>query len=134
MRGGALPLLGWAALLAAFLAVNWIWTDDTIQVASFGFAVLITLVVAGYLALDSHREALRRGPPPPAAGPEAVPAASLGAALAGIAVAAVGLGLAFGRFLVFFGLGLLIVALGRLVGEVTAQRREWREWLRRGPR
>ena len=38
MRGGAIPLLAWGALLVVLMAINWIWTGDAIQVGTFGFA------------------------------------------------------------------------------------------------
>lgn len=123
MRGGAIPVLCWAALLMALMALNWVWTGDTIQVASLAFASLMVLGVAGAAVVLARRDALRRGPPPVSDEPETVPHASLPAALAGIAVAAMGLGLAFGRFLIYFGAGLLIASLGRLTLELSAQRR-----------
>jgi hypothetical protein len=131
MRGGAIPLIGWALVLAVLLAVNWIWTGDTIQVACFGFAVGVILAAAALLAARGRGDAVRRGPPPATREAEAVPAASLGAALAGISVATIGLGLAFGRFLVYFGAGVLIVSLGRVITEVAAQRRALRAWRER---
>ena len=54
MRGGALPLLGWGCLLVVLMAINWIWTDDTIQVATFGFAAPWPFLGGG------HRRAARR--------------------------------------------------------------------------
>lgn len=123
MRGGAIPVLCWAALLMALMALNWVWTGDTIQVASLAFASLMVLGVAGAAIVLARQEALRRGPPPVSGEPETVSHASLPAALAGIAVASMGLGLAFGRFLIYFGAALLIASLGRLAFELSAQRR-----------
>jgi membrane protein implicated in regulation of membrane protease activity len=128
MRGGAIPLLAWSALLALLLAGNWVWTGDAIQVAEFGFAVL-AIALAGLTAILASRrrdhEAIRPGPPEPPAPDEVevVPDLSVGAALAALAVAAILFGLAFGHFLVYFGAGLLALALGRLAVERRAQAR-----------
>jgi high-affinity Fe2+/Pb2+ permease len=63
--------------------------------------------------------------------PEAVPTASLGALLVAVAVGSIVFGLAFGRFLVYFGAGLLIVSLGMVVRELLAERRQRRAWAHR---
>lgn len=122
MKGGAIPLLAWGSLLLVLLTINWIWTGDAIQVGSLAFAVIVVLGSVGSLALK-NREALRRGAPDPQIEPEAVPQASLGAALAGFAIATFMFGFVFGTFLIFFGAGLLVASLGRLVVELRAQHR-----------
>jgi high-affinity Fe2+/Pb2+ permease len=58
-----------------------------------------------------------------------VPTASLGAVLIGVAVASIMFGLAFGRFLIYFGGGLLITSLGLVARELLAERHERRRWL-----
>jgi hypothetical protein len=123
MRGGAIPLLAWAVVLAVLMAGNWVWTGDKLQIAQFGFAVLV-IVLIGLLLVWRSREALRRGPPGPSplGRVEAIPDLSLGAALAAIALASIAFGLDFGRFLIYFGAGLLAVALGRIVAELRAAR------------
>jgi hypothetical protein len=122
MRGGALPLLAWGALLVVLLAINWIWTGDAIQVGSFAFAVLVIYAAAALLGL-TRREALRPGAPEPRPEePETVPQASIGAVMAALSVAAIVFGLTFGRFLIFFGAGMLVVSLGRLGLELRSQR------------
>ena len=123
MRGGAIPLLAWGALLIVMAAINWIWTADAIQVGTFAFAAGVVLAAGGLLALLSGARAVRRGPPEPSLEPEAVPTASLGAALAGLSVAAILFGFAFGRFPIYFGVGMLLVSLGRIAIEVRTQRR-----------
>lgn len=125
MRGGAIPLLAWGALLAALGAINWIWTGDAIQVGTFGFAVLVVAGAAGVAALTG-RDALRPGPPEPRGEPEAVPDTSVGSVMVALALGSILFGLAFGKFPVYFGAGLLVVALGRLAIEVRAQRRSER--------
>jgi hypothetical protein len=123
MRGGAIPILAWAILLAVLMAGNWIWTGDAIQIGEFGFAVL-AIVLTGLLLISRCREAIRRGPPEPSprARVEAIPDLSIGAAMAAIALASIGFGLDFGRFLIYFGFGLLALSLGRLGVELRATR------------
>lgn len=123
MRGGAWPLLGFGSLMLMMMSANWIWTGDAIQIASLGFAAAVAYVAAAVLLVRGRREPLRRGAPRPGTTPESVPAASLGAALAGFAAATVVFGLVWGRFLVFFGAGLLVASVGVLARERAAQRR-----------
>ena len=122
MRGGAIPLLAWGTLLVMLLAINWIWTGDAIQVGSFAFAALAVFGGAATLIVVAPRQALRRGPPPPLPGPEAVPQASTGALLAGLGVSSIAFGFVFGTFPIFFGAGLLAAAVGRLAIELRAER------------
>jgi hypothetical protein len=129
MRGGALAPLAWALLLALLAITNAIWTTgNIIQGGTFAAAVGSIVALAILLAALSP-EARRKGEPALEARPEAVPAASLAAMLAGIALACFVFGFAFGRFPIFFGAGLLLASLGRLVAEVRAQRRAHRRWL-----
>jgi hypothetical protein len=121
VRGGAIPLLAWGTLLVVLLIINWIWTGDAIQVGSFAFAALV-IYGAGLLLWLASREALRRGPPPPRGEPEALPESSLGAVLIGFSVGCILFGLAWGRFLIYFGAGLLLLSLGRLVLELRSER------------
>jgi multisubunit Na+/H+ antiporter MnhC subunit len=127
MRGGALAPFAWALLLVLLGAINWIWTGDAIQVGTFGFAALAILSLAAGL-VRAAPEARQRGAPEPQGEPEPIPQMSLGAVIAGLAVAAIVLGLAFGHFAIYFGAGLLLVALGRLSVELTAQRRTRDRW------
>ncbi len=127
MRGGAIPLFAWAGVLAVLMAINWIWTGDAIQVGTFAFAVLAVLSAAALLVALAP-QALRRGAPQPRPEPETLPTASLGAVLCALAVAAIVFGLAFGRFLVYFGAGLLLSALARVAIEVAAERRARARW------
>ena len=126
MRGGALPLLAWGALIGALWAINWIWTGDTLQVGTYGFAVGLILAWGALYVLGSRATA-RRGPPEPSAEAEAVPQSSLGALLLGCAVVAAGFGLVFGAFLVLMGAGLFVGAVALLGRELVAQRRALRE-------
>ncbi len=124
MRGGAIPVLAWGLILAVMMALNWVWTGDAIQIGTFAFAVLVVLT-AGLIAVLISRQAIRPGPPepPPPGGLEPVPDLSVGAAVVGLAIAAIVFGLAFGHFLIYCGAGLLVLGLGRLLVERRAQRR-----------
>jgi hypothetical protein len=121
VRGGAIPLLCWATLLAVLLAINWIWTGDAVQVGTFGYAAL-SIYAGGLLLWLRSRVAIRPGPPSASEDPEAVPDASLAAVGAALSVACILFGLAWATFLVFFGGGLLVLSLGRLAVELRAER------------
>jgi uncharacterized membrane protein YfcA len=122
VRGGALPLLGWACLIGALFAMNWIWTGDETQIKIYGSAVGI-VAFAGLLMVLASREAIRRGPPPKREGARArlIPDVSAGAVGAALGVAAAVFGLAFGHFMIYFGCGLLVLSLGRLAIERRAE-------------
>jgi len=134
MRGGAIPLLVWGSLLLVLLALNWIWTGDAIQVASFAFAVssVIGWVIA--LLTSRPREALRRGPPSASREPQAVPSASYGSVLLAVGAASTVFGFAFGHFFVFFGAGLMVVSAGVVARELYAERRARQMWRSEGQR
>jgi len=125
VRGGAIPLFSWGTLLLVLLIINLIWAGSQIQSEMFAFAV--TAVYATALALSVARpESLRRGPPVRESAPEAVPRTSLAAMALGISMGAMMFGVVFGKFLVFIGGGVWLLAAGRLVVEVRAQRRSLR--------
>jgi hypothetical protein len=124
VRGGAIAVVALAGLLALLGVLNLVWTGTAIQAGSFGFAVLAIGGLAGALTLTA-REAIRRGPPGPREEPETVPGASLAAMLAALGFGSFVFGFAFGRFPLYFGIGLMVAAAGRLVLELRAQRR-WR--------
>lgn len=113
MRGGALPMLGWGTLLLVLYATNWIWEGQLIQVGPTSFAILVVYGVALVL-WARRREALRPGAPAAETAPEAVPTASVGAVIAGLAVACILFGLVWALFLVFFGLAMLALGLTRI--------------------
>jgi hypothetical protein len=128
MRGGAIPLLAWALILAILYALNVIWTGNGVNAAMAGFAVAATVGTAlGFIALRP-RETLRKGAPPPSPEPRAIPTASFGAVLLAVGVAALVYGFDFGHFLVYFGAGVIVAAAGILAREVYAQRRALRRW------
>lgn len=123
MRGGALPILAWGCLLGTLMALNAIWTGDSIEIADFAFAILVVLATVLALTLASRRRALRRGPPERVSAPDAAPDISFGAALAAIGFGALIFGLAFGHFFIYFGAGVIAVGLGRVGVELRSQRR-----------
>jgi hypothetical protein len=134
MRGGAIPLLVWALILTVLYALNVVWTGNGVNAAMEAFAVTAIVATAlGFVALRG-REALRRGEPPPSPEPRAVPTASFGAVLLAIGVATLAYGFAFGHFLVYFGAGTIVVALGVLAREAYAQRRVLKHWREGGRR
>lgn len=134
MRGGSIPMLGWGALLAVMLVGCWVWTGRGLEVAEFGFAVSVIWGGAVLFAAMSDRESIRKGEPRPQRRPESIPTASLGAVGIGIGIGSVMFGFAFGRFLVYFGAGLIIAALGRVAYEILDERRARRAWTEREPR
>jgi hypothetical protein len=121
VRGGAIPLLAWGALLAVLMTLNWIWTGDAIQVATFALAVVAVYTGAALLAATG-RDALRRGPPAPTPGPEALPEASVAAVLVGLSIACILFGLVWSEFLIYFGAGVLVLSLGRVALELRTER------------
>jgi hypothetical protein len=120
VRGGAIPLLAWGTLLVVLLVGNWIWTGDAVQVGSFALAAGVVYALAVLLVVSS-RQALKTGPPPPEDELEVVPEASLAAVLVGVSIACIGFGLVWAGFLIYFGAGVLVLSLGRLVLELRAE-------------
>ncbi len=121
MRGGALPMFAWGTVLLVLYVGNWIWEGRIVQVGSTVMALLI-IYLAGLLVWMLRRDAVRRGPPEADPGPEPAPAASSGAVLAGLSVGAIMFGVAWAKFLVYFGAGMLVLSLGRIVVELRAER------------
>jgi hypothetical protein len=120
VRGGAIPLLAWATLLVVLMAGNWIWTGDSVQVGTFALAAGLVYALAALL-VAMNPEALKTGPPPSEDEPEVVPEASLAAVLVGLSIACIGFGLVWAGFLIYFGAGVLVLSLGRLVLELRAE-------------
>ena len=122
MRGGAIPLLAWGTILLLLYIGNWIWDATGVNPAVSALAVLVIYAGAVALTLRAGRRAIRRGPPEPIARIRAEPRASSGAALAAFAFASIVFGFTFGSFAIFFGAGLLVIAIGRIVVEKRAER------------
>ena len=121
MRGGAIPVLAWAGLLFVLFVANWIWDAKAVNAAEAAFAALLIFAAAFALWLARH-ESIRRGPPPQRTTIQAAPSMSLGAVLAGLGVGAILFGLVWAQFIFFFGIGLLVVAGGRLAVEMRSER------------
>ncbi|HET8977204.1 MAG TPA: hypothetical protein VFN87_03540 [Solirubrobacteraceae bacterium] len=129
MRGGAIPLLVWGFILGLSMALVTIWNSGKPVIGFMGgFAVLITFLTALAFILLRPREAVRRGPPEPTGEPRAVPTASYGSVLFAVGGASLVYGLAFGHFLIYFGIGLMVVAVGVIIREKVFQRRALRRW------
>jgi hypothetical protein len=118
-------MLAWGTLLLVLLIGNWVWTGDSIQIGLFAMATGLIYATAALL-VAWNRQALRRGPPQPSFEPEAVPQASLAAVLVGLGIACVGFGLVWAGFLIYFGVGVVVLSFGRLMLEWRAERREIR--------
>ncbi|HLH13757.1 MAG TPA: hypothetical protein VKV16_03130 [Solirubrobacteraceae bacterium] len=133
MRGGALPVFVWACLIGVLWLLNLIWEGRAMQSGDYGFAVAVIALLAVALVL-ACRDAIRRGPPPPATGaakPQRIPDFSFGAVGVAIGIASVVFGLAFGHFLVYFGCGVVVLSVGRLAVELLAARESARRYLGR---
>ena len=115
MNGGARPMLVWALLLSLSGLLNLVWAGVSVQTATFSAAVLAIVVTAvGILIRRAGR------------GPEPVTHASFGTMIAAVGVGALLFGLVFGHFIIYFGSGLIVAGLGRLLLELRAQRRAMR--------
>jgi hypothetical protein len=122
MRGGAIPILAWGTILLVLAIGNWAWDAKPVNgaVASAAVAIIYLFGVALWL---SRREAIRRGPPEPRPELDSVPQASLAAAGIGVSLGCILFGIAWAKFLVDFGIGVLVLSIGRLVLEIRAERR-----------
>ncbi len=122
MRGGAIPIFAWGTILLVLAIGNWVWDAKPVNASAASAAVAIVYLFGVVLWL-SRREALRRGPPEARPMLESVPQASLAAAGVGVSLGCILFGIAWARFLVAFGAGVLVLSLGRLVLEMRAERR-----------
>lgn len=120
MRGGAIPILAWGTILLVLAIGNWIWNGRAVGSGAATAAVVIIYGV-GVAAWLARREAIRRGPPGPLEEPQAVPQHSLAAMLIGLSIGCLLFGLAWAKFLLYFGAAMLVVSLGRLVIEVRSE-------------
>lgn len=131
MRGGALAPLVWALLLAALGITNVIWTTGNVIQGGMFLAAVGTVVALAVLLIALSPQARRKGAPELESRPEPIPSGSLAAMIAGLSLGCFAFGFAFGRFPLYFGAGLLIASLGRLILEHRAQRQAARRWLER---
>ena len=128
MRGGAIPVIAWATLLFVLFVGNWIWDDKPLNVVSAGVASLIVYAWGFFLWL-ARRESIKTGPPEPRVETRNIPRQSVAAALTGLSVGCILFGLLWATFLVYFGIGMLALSLGRMALELRAERLTRREAL-----
>jgi hypothetical protein len=121
VRGGAIPVLAWGTLLLVLFIGNWIADDKGVNPAVAGFASGVIYVI-GLLLWLLRRDAIRRGPPRPRADPEPLPTSSLGAAGLGLSLGCALFGIVWSKFLLYLGVAMFVVALGRIAMEVRAER------------
>jgi hypothetical protein len=121
VRGGAIAILVWGTLLLVLAIGNWVWDDKPVNgaAASAAVAIIYGFGVALWLA---RREAIRCGPPEPRTELENVPAASVAAMVMGLSAGCALFGLAWAKFLLYFGIAMFVAALGRLTLELRAER------------
>ena len=128
MRGGAIPILVWGTILLVLAIGNWIWDAKPVNGDAATAAVLIIygFGVAVWLA---RREAIRRGPPEARTENEVVPQASVAAMIIGLSAGCALFGLAWAKFLLYFGIAMFVLGVGRLIIERRAQRATRRQVL-----
>ena len=131
MRGGAIPILAWGTILLVLAIGNWVWNSKPVGGAAASAAVVIIygFGVAMWLA---RREAIRRGPPAASDEGEAIPQTSLSAMLIGLSVGCALFGLAWAKFLLYFGIAMFVLGVGRLFSELRAERASRRRTLAAG--
>jgi hypothetical protein len=124
VRGGAIPILAWGAVLAILGIIGAVWDPRWISATlHFGATAIIVLVGAAIIAVSGWL-AVRRGAPPVPARPEAVPESSVAAFGAAVSLGLIGFGFVFGSALIYLGAGLLALSFGRGLAEIRAQRRD----------
>jgi uncharacterized iron-regulated membrane protein len=121
MRGGAIPLLTWGTILLVLAVGNWVWNDKTVGgLAATGAVVIIYCF--GVALWVARREAIRRGAPEQRDDVENVPQMSVAAMVMGLSVGCALFGLVWARFLLYFGIAMFVLSLGRLFVELRAER------------
>jgi uncharacterized iron-regulated membrane protein len=121
MRGGAIPLLAWGTLLLVLAIGNWVWDARPVNGAAASVATLIVYAFGAMLWL-TRRESIKRGPPERDGEPESFPQDSFAAVLIGLSLGCILFGLTWATFLVYFGIGVLVLSLGRIALELRAER------------
>jgi O-antigen ligase len=121
VRGGAIPVIVWGTILLVLAIGNAVWDSKPVNGIEAFVATAIVYAIALLFWL-ARREAIRRGPPPPDTELDPVPQASTGAVFIAISVATILFGFAWSKFFVYFGAGILLLSLGRLVVEVRSER------------
>jgi hypothetical protein len=111
-------LLIFGSLLVVMGVGNRIWTEDTIQSATFAWAASVSYLAAAALCAAGRGEPVRRGAPPAAEVTRAIPAASAGAVVLALGAGALAFGFVFG------GAGVFALGAGLVIRELAAQRRD----------
>ena len=130
MRGGAIPLLIWAFLLALLLGTQWFWSHDGLDTGLLMYGVTTMIVWLVVLVARRPHVSLRKGPPSEDGKPEALPTASIGSVMLAVALVCSVYAFEFGHFLYYFGGGLAVVAVGVLAREHYHQRQALKRWRR----
>lgn len=133
MRGGAIPILAWGTILLVLAVGNWVWNGKPVGSGAASAAVVI-IYGFGVTVWLLRREAIRRGPPEARTEVESVPQMSLAAVMLGLSVGCALFGLVWAKFLLYFGIAMFVVSLGRLVIELHAERATRRRVLGQGDR
>ena len=121
MRGGAIPILAWGTILLVLAVGNWVWNGKPVGSGAATAAVLI-IYCFGVAVWLARREAIRRGPPEPRTENEVIPQASVAAMVIGLAAGCALFGLVWAKFLLYFGIAMFVVGVGRLIVERRAER------------
>ncbi|MFL5826368.1 MAG: hypothetical protein ACJ76V_07575 [Thermoleophilaceae bacterium] len=128
MRRAVIPLFAWAVLLSCAAAGLWIYSNSTVNPALLtGAALLMYLIVIGTVIRYRRTPDASEAGEHPELAIRALPDLSFGAALVGIAIATMVFGAEFGLFLVWIGLGLLLLGFARLLVEWRGERRALEE-------
>jgi uncharacterized iron-regulated membrane protein len=133
MRGGAIPMFTWGTILLVLAVGNWVWNGKPVGSGAASAAVVI-IYGFGVVVWLRHREAIRRGPPAVRDEVENVPQMSVAAVMLGLSAGCALFGLAWAKFLLYFGIAMFVLSLGRLVVELRAERATRRQFLREAER
>jgi hypothetical protein len=118
VRGAAIVLAVWAALLGVLTAIQVIFPTHLVSGALLGGAAAATLVVGGLVFLGRRRA--------PEFDPDAerpVTELSLASGFTGLGVALLALSARFGVFLTAIAGGMIALGIGGIVRELRAERR-----------
>jgi uncharacterized iron-regulated membrane protein len=121
MRGGAIPIFAWGTILLVLAIGNWVWNGKPVGSGAASAAVLI-IYGFGVIVWLLRRDAIRRGPPAARSELEPVPQMSLAAVMLGLSAGCALFGLAWAKFLLYFGIAMFVLSLGRLTVERRAER------------
>jgi hypothetical protein len=107
------PLLGYALLIGAAAAVQWVWSPYRLPAALLGGAAVLMALIAAAVALAA----------PPAPGPRPIPDYSFSVVAVAFALCTILVGAYLGLYLILLGGALLLLGIGGLIREARAERR-----------